>query len=373
MDTAVTITVSSASEGEGGASIEAAFAELGRIGALIDFFDSKSEISAINAAAGIAPVKVSPETLELVKAALLTSTLTDGAFDPTMGAVTALYDFANKTRPTDAEIKRRLHLVDYRKVVVDDSASTVMLMERGMLMDLGGIAKGYAADKAVAVLLARGIKSALVACAGDIRALGPRPDGGKWRVGIRAPRGDGNDLSGVLAIGDNDAGGGAGGGAATASNGRAPIMEGDNAPINAGDNAPINAGGKATISAAGRASNDAGGKASDNAGGRASIDARARASIAVSTSGDYERYFIENGVRYHHILDPRTGYPARGFQSVTVVASLGVTADSTSTALFVLGPKRAPAAAKKLGIKMFAVYSDGTKYESEDVKELLER
>jgi thiamine biosynthesis lipoprotein len=297
MDTAVTITVSSASEAEAEAAIEAAFAELKRIGALIDFFDPKSELSAVNAAAGIAPVKVSPETLELVKAALDAASATDGAFDPTVGAVSVLWDFAKKTRPPDAEIKQRLHLVDYRKVVLDAAASTVMLKERGMLMDLGGIAKGYAADRAAAVLSARGIKSALVACAGDIRAMGRRPDGGKWRVGIRAPRGDRNNLAGVLAL----------------------------------------------------------------------------ENISVSTSGDYERYFIENGVRYHHILDPRTGYPARGFQSLTVAAPLGVTTDSTSTALFVLGPERAQAAAEKLGLKMFAVYFDGTRYESLDIREFLER
>jgi thiamine biosynthesis lipoprotein len=305
MDTAVTITVSAASEAQAEAAVEAAFAEIRRIGALIDFFDPKSELSAINAAAGIAPVKVSPDTLELVKAALGAAALTGGAFDPTVGAITALYDFVKKTRPTDAEIKLKLPLVDYRKVVLDETASTVMLKERGMLMDLGGIAKGFAADKAVSVLAARGIKSALVACAGDIHAMGQRPGGGKWRVGIRAPRGvrpqasmgDRNDLAGVLAL----------------------------------------------------------------------------ENMSVSTSGDYERYFMERGVRYHHIIDPRTGYPARGFQSVTIVVPLGAIADSRPLALFVLGPERAPAAARKLGVKMFAVYSDGAKYESADIKELLER
>ncbi|MDA8432741.1 MAG: FAD:protein FMN transferase, partial [Nitrospiraceae bacterium] len=250
MDTIVTITVVSESDRKADEAIESAFSVISRFSDKIDFFKHTSELSAVNRNAGIAAVTVSPETLGVIERALYIAKISGGAFDPTIGPEIRMWDFAKKVRPSDEEIRKNLPLVNYRDIVVDRSRSTVFLRKRGMLMDLGGIAKGYAADLALADLKKEGIAAGIVAAAGDIRAFGLKPGGEAWRVGIMNPR---------------------------------QKSKADE------------------LIATARLSNK-----------------------AVSTSGDYERYFIENGRRYHHILDPKTGYPAAGCRSVTVISDDGI-------------------------------------------------
>jgi FAD:protein FMN transferase len=285
MDTIVTITVVAGSGRDAERAIEDAFAAIERFGGRINFFSDKSELSMINRNAGIREVKVSPETFDVIEKALYVSEKTEGAFDPTIGPETGLWDFYRKRRPSDAEVRRKMPLVGYKEVVIDKAASTVFLRKKGMLMDLGAIAKGYAADLAVAALRRDGIEAGIVANAGDIRTFGLKPDGKPWTVGIRNPRqkGEADEIFAALPLSDR----------------------------------------------------------------------------AISTSGDYERYFIENGRRFHHILDPKTGYPARLCRSVSVITDKGVFTDSFSTGIFVLGPDKGLRLARKLGMEAVIIDSAG--------------
>ncbi|SPQ00423.1 ApbE-like protein lipoprotein [Candidatus Sulfobium mesophilum] len=285
MDTLVTITVVSASEEEADKAIEKAFSVIGQFGNKINFFSDKSELSAINKNAGIAPVKVSDETMGVIERALFISEKSGGAFDPTIGPEIRLWDFYKKVRPEDAAIKKNLSLVNFRDIILDHSKSTVLLKRNGMMLDLGGIAKGYAADLALASLRQDKIAAGIVAAAGDIRAFGLKPDGTLWNIGIKNPR---------------------------------QKSEADE------------------------------------------LIARARlTNKAISTSGDYERYFMDNGRRFHHILDPKTGYPASQCRSVTVISDSGIFADGFSTAVFVSGPEKGMELVRQAGVDAVIIDKDG--------------
>ena len=149
MDTQVTVTVVSASRDNAEKAIDAAFSEIEKIDFLTNFYAAGSEIALINKNAGISATKVSPEVLELLGKALSVSEMTEGAFDVTIGSVTKLYDFHKKISPEESILRKNILLVNYRDVTVDRLASTIFLKKKGMLIDAGGIAKGYAADKAV--------------------------------------------------------------------------------------------------------------------------------------------------------------------------------------------------------------------------------
>jgi thiamine biosynthesis lipoprotein len=285
MDTIVTITVVADSGRDAEKAIEDAFATIERFGERINFFSDGSELSSINRNAGIKEVKVSPETFDVIENALRVAEKTDGAFDPTIGPEIGLWDFYRKIRPSEADVRRKMPLVNYKEVVIDKTRSTVFLRKRGMLMDLGAIAKGYAADLAVAALKRDGIGAGIVANAGDIRTFGLKPDGRPWTVGIRNPRqkDETDEIFAEIRLSDK----------------------------------------------------------------------------AISTSGDYERYFIEDGRRFHHILDPKTGYPAMLCRSVSIIAGEGVLTDSFSTAIFVLGPEKGLKLARQLGMDAIIIDSAG--------------
>ena len=193
MDTIVTVTVVSDSEKKADDAIKRTFEEIKDLEGLFNFFSPESEISEINRKAAVAPVKLSVDTFHLLEKALDVSAKTDGAFDITVGVVVNLYDFHNKTRPPDSLIKEKLPFVNYKNVILNKKDQTVFLKKKGMLVDPGGIAKGFAADRAIEILKSEGIGAALVAVAGDIRGYGLKPDGKPWKVGIRDPRGESID------------------------------------------------------------------------------------------------------------------------------------------------------------------------------------
>ncbi|MBS1126153.1 MAG: hypothetical protein H6Q93_142 [Nitrospirae bacterium] len=285
LDTFVTITVVAASQDMADKAIEDAFNVIEKFGDLVNFYSDKSELSAINRNAGIREVRVSPETLDIIEKALFVSEKSGGAFDPTIGPEIKLWDFLKKVKPSDAEIRKNLPLVNYKNIIIDRTKSTVFLSRRDMLLDLGGIAKGFAADLAVQSLKQKGISSGLVAVAGDIKAFGLKPDKKPWIVGIKNPRQKSNDDE-IIA--------------------RVPLSD-----------------------------------------------------KAISTSGDYERYFIMDGKRFHHLLIPKSGYPANTCQSVSVIADQGVMTDAFSTAFFVLGPERGLGLAKEMGMDVMIIDSKG--------------
>lgn len=264
MDTTITITAYGSQSEQ---AVEAAFAEMRRLADLMNANDSNSEVALINKNAGLKPVRVSPETFKLLEMSLEYSELSNGAFDVTVRPLVELWGIGKKDKyvPSEDEIQQVLKLVDYRKIILDPQKRTVFLSVPGMGIDLGGVAKGYAADQAKEVLKKYGVSSALIGAGGNIWAMGVRPDGQKWRIGIRHPRPEtGNQLMAVLPCQD----------------------------------------------------------------------------VTVVTSGDYERYFVRDGMRYHHIFDPRTGRPANKLISATVVGTNSAEADILSTALFVLGAEQ---------------------------------
>jgi FAD:protein FMN transferase len=263
-------------------AVEDAFAEISRLERLMSNFMPASELSRINQQAGKAPVTVDPELFSVIRQSLMFSKLTDGTFDISFASVGKLWDFrAGIVPPADA-IKKQLPFVDYRKIRLNEKDSSVFLPDSRMEIGLGGIGKGYAVDRAMAVLTGEGIHDAIVMAGGDMLIKGKK---GKelWRVGLRDPD-DRNRILAVLPLEDR----------------------------------------------------------------------------AVSTSGDYERFFIKDGVRYHHIIDTRTGYPARLCRSVTLVAKDATTTDGLTKGVFILGPERGMALIERIpGVEGIIVDAGG--------------
>ena len=305
MDTFVTITVVSNSKDRAENAINTAFSEIEKLEKLSNFFSSESEVSRINKNAGISGVRVSPDILDMLNKAITVSEKTEGSFDVTIGPVISLYDFHKKIKPEESAVKKNLSLVDYRELIIDRNRSTAFLRKTGMLIDLGGIAKGYAADKAVETLKRKGINSGLVSVAGDIKAFGLKPDGKPWNIGIRNPR--------------------------------------------ISSNTPLVKGGK--------------GGFSDDI--MATLELK---DMAISTSGDYERFFIIDGRRYHHLLSPKTGYPAEGCQSVSVITKEGAFTDAFATGVFILGPEKGIKVLEKLGFDGIIVDSQGKVHTTPNIR-----
>jgi thiamine biosynthesis lipoprotein len=222
-----------------------------------------SQLSQINARGAKEAVVVDKELFDLIRLSLHFSEITDGAFDITYASVGYLYDYRKHIKPTEAQIEKALPGVNYRHLILDEKTHSVRFAQEGMRIDLGGIAKGYAVDRCIGILQARGVEHAVVTAGGDTRIIGDR-FGRPWIVGIRHP----DDSSKVIM--------------------RMPLVD-----------------------------------------------------TAMSTSGDYEHYFDENGQRYHHIIDPRTGHSASKVRSATILGPTAVQTDGLSKTAFVLGADKA--------------------------------
>ena len=240
-------------------AVAAVFEQMETVNQGMSPYIASSELSRVNSEAGKAPVVVSQALFDLLEYAKEVSALTEGAFDITFASVGFMYDYRKAQKPTQAERDAQLPAIDYAHVQLDARTNTVRFAHPNVKIDLGGIAKGYAVDKAIEALEALGIAHALVTAGGDTRLLGDRR-GRPWMVGIRDPR---NEAREVVKL---------------------PLSN-----------------------------------------------------SAISTSGDYERFFEIDGERHHHILSPKTGESAREVQSVTILGPRSVTNDALSTAVFVLG------------------------------------
>ena len=252
---------------EAGATLasRAAFDRVEALNAALSDYDPESELMRVCARAGGPPVAVSKDLFRVLERALDVAERSGGAFDPTVNPVGRLWRRARRDgkMPDPELLAKALDLVNYRDVVLDPDARTVQLTKPGMKLDLGGIAKGFAADEALKVLRDQHkITRALVAAAGDVRIGDPPPGRTGWRVAI------------------------------------APLRTGTEAAV------PL----------------------------------LLLANRAVSTSGDAEQFVEIEGVRYSHIVDPRTGLGVVGRASATVVAPTATTTDALATALSVLGP-----------------------------------
>ncbi|MCK6549897.1 FAD:protein FMN transferase [Myxococcota bacterium] len=263
MGTQLTLTAYTIDEAGALAAFDEVFREFDRLDALLTVWRDTSDVARINAAAGKAPVVVSAETIDVLQRAIDGSARTKGRFDVTFGALSGLWKFdhdQDNRIPPRAEVLRRLALVDYRKLKVDPAAKTAFLEREGMRVHLGGIGKGYAVDRGVATMRARGLTDFMVQAGGDLYVAGRHGDRA-WRVGIRDPRGPPDRYFAAAEVTD----------------------------------------------------------------------------ATFSTSGDYERFFLDGGRRYHHILDPKTGEPATKVRAVTIMAPNATTAEWLSKGLFILG------------------------------------
>ena len=170
--------------------IDIAVDEIKRIEKLFTTYSESSQTNLINKNAGVAPVKVDREVFELIKRSLKISSVTDGAFDITYGSADkSLWNFdKNMTSlPDETVAKKSVRLINYQNVLLDDDACTVMLKEKGMRIGFGGIGKGYAAEKAKALLQHNGVSSGIVNAAGDLTAWGYQATGKPWTIGVANP------------------------------------------------------------------------------------------------------------------------------------------------------------------------------------------
>ena len=237
------------------------FEEIHRIDALMSPYKPDSEISFINNNAAISAIGISKEMAAIVDRALYFSRLSEGAFDITFASIGYRYDYRKKQQPSDNVISASLDAIDYHHIQLDKQQ--IYFDNTGVKIDLGGIAKGYAVDRALQIVVDCGITEAMISAGGDSRILG-RKRGKPWMIGIQHPRKK-NDVALVLPLSDT----------------------------------------------------------------------------AVSTSGDYERYFIrEDGRRVHHIINPSTGRSAESSWSATVIGPDAMTTDALSTTVFVLGAEK---------------------------------
>ncbi len=181
--------------------IDTVIAEITRIEYLISDWKPETQVSRVNQNAGIRPVKVDREVLELTERALKISELTHGAFDISFAAMEKIWKFDGTmtTMPSSEAVKKARQKVGYKNIIINKDSSTIFLKLPGMKIGFGALGEGYAADKCRAMMLARGITAGLINATGDIQAWGQQPNGRPWRIGINDPF-KSNDLVGAIAI-----------------------------------------------------------------------------------------------------------------------------------------------------------------------------
>ncbi len=268
-------------------AFDAAFSEIARIESVMSLYDTTSELSKLNKTGK----STNLELVDVIRKAVEVSELTEGAFDITVGSLLKNYDFANKKLLDKRILETKLPFVNYKDIEFD---SIGVKIPQGVRLDLGGIAKGYAIDRAIGVLSSFGIKNGLVNAGGDVRMIGKK----EWKIGLKHPRND-------------------------------------------------------QILKTFRFKN-----------------------ISVATSGDYERYFVKEGVIYHHIINPKTGSSARECMSVTVISKEAIDADAFATGVFVLGHEKGMQLLEQLdGIEGIIIYEENgtlTIKESKGMKQYYE-
>ena len=266
--------------------------EMQRIDALLSHYRDDSVVSRINRLGAQQWLVLDEEVYQLLASAQHYAQLSDGAFDISYAAVGELYDFRAGEQPGAEQLDARLPQIDYRNLQLDSARLAMAFSHAGMRIDLGGIAKGYAVDRSIALLKDSGVTSALVSAGGDSRMLGDRGPamdeharGARlpWMIGIRHPREPGQQAL------------------------RLPLAD-----------------------------------------------------VAISTSGDYERFFMNDGARVHHIINPQTGRSASGLVSATIIGPRSQDCDALSTTVFVLGAKKGLALVESLdGYDAVLIDTDG--------------
>ncbi len=283
MGTVIEITLMGGNEEAANKAALRAFQEMKRIEQLMSPWIESADVFLINQSSGKERVKISHETLAVIKKAQEISELSDGRFDITVGPLVELWRKAREKKipPSAEEVKEKLGLVNFKNIEIDREGK-VFLKKKGMAIDLGAIAKGYAVDKAFELLQSLGYKNLIVNAGGDLR-VGGLKNNQPWSIGIQHPR-ESKNLLARISVSD----------------------------------------------------------------------------MAVATSGDYEKFFIYEGKRYHHIFNPQDGFPTDDCRSVTVLCKEGMMADALATAVLVLGPEKGYALCQKLeGVDCLIVDKEG--------------
>lgn len=268
------------------AILDKAFERLLEIENLMSANLEASEISRVNSLAGKEAVVVSDDTFTVIQQGLYYGDLSRGAFDISMEPVVHLWNIGTDQAkvPDMSVLQEVIRKVDYKEVILDEDDQSVFLPKEGMGLDLGGIAKGYAADEIVKLLENEGVTKAMLNLGGNVYAMGTKSPNTQWKIGIQNPFDVRNAYFGVVTIADK----------------------------------------------------------------------------SVVTSGPYERYFEENGKRYHHIFDVETGMPVENnIASVSVIADVSMDGDALSTSLYVLGIDQGIALVESLeGVECIFVTQD---------------
>jgi thiamine biosynthesis lipoprotein len=178
------------------------FARAREIDNLMSVNITSSDISRVNAAAGIAPVNVNKDTFKVIKRAVFFAEISNGAFDPSVGPLVSLWGIGgdNERIPSPEEINNTLPLINWRHIELDEGTHSVFLKYKGMKLDLGAIAKGYAAEEAAAIIKNAGVKRAIIDFGGNIVTLGEKKAGTPWKVGIQNPNEKRGIYFGVLQL-----------------------------------------------------------------------------------------------------------------------------------------------------------------------------
>jgi FAD:protein FMN transferase len=268
-------------------AVAAAYARMQALSAVMSHYEVSSRVSAIGLAAGLQPVEVPPELLQVLRQAQDLARLSGGAFDATVGSL-GLWSF-----DPPRQLARAQAGADWRSLVLDEQRQTAYLSRRGMRLDLGGVAKLYILQAGLDTLKAHGVRSALVDGGGDVLAMSARGDA-PWRVGIRNPQSP-QQLLGTL-----------------------DLREG-----------------------------------------------------FVASSGDYERYFMQQGERWHHVLDPRTGRPTQGVHGVTLVGESLEAVNGFGTAVMVLGAREGRELLRRNSDAQALVASSGAMWISDSLRDRL--
>jgi FAD:protein FMN transferase len=264
MGTQMRLVAYAADEAHARTAMRAAFDRVADLNRTLSDYQPTSELMRFCARAGQGPIPVSADLFRILDAAQTLARRTNGAFDVTSGPLTHLWRRARRFSeiPAAPRVTEALALTGYRHLHLDASARTATLDTAGMTLDLGGLAKGFAADEAIAVLESHGLTRALAALGGDVVVSAPPPDRDGWTIDVSSLDVPGAPRPGPLVLRD----------------------------------------------------------------------------AAISTAGDAEQWMTADGVRYSHILDPRTGWPMTIRSSTTVIARRGLDADRLDTAIAILGP-----------------------------------
>ena len=250
---------------------------INRLDKIMSFFNVTSQLSQINQQSGKLWISVNPELFFLIKEAKKYARLTEGFFDITIASLVKLWQDYGKLKqvPPQSLIEDTLKKVDYKNILIDEERGMVKLRRIGQKIDLGGIAKGYAANYIIKYYQQKGLRSAMINLGGNVALLGKRDDGKPWQIGIQSPLKERGQCLATVSV----------------------------------------------------------------------------SNTSVVTSGDYERFFLENNRLYHHILNPLTGYPASsGLRSVTIIHPDAMLADVLATTLLILGLEK--------GVKLLKHFSD---------------